>query len=67
MEAPDTAVKINPANARAVEMLGLGAPGEVIPPEHLALMTAKSWGSSGAHLTVGFLERPPGTCRGANP
>ena len=59
IEAANTAVGINPANAPAVEMLGLAASGEVIPPDHLALLTAKYWGSGGAHLTVGFLDNPP--------
>jgi len=59
LTAAQTAVSINPANAPAVEMLALGSPGQVIAPEHLALMTTKYWGSGGVQLTVGFLDNPP--------
>jgi hypothetical protein len=57
--AAKTAVTVNPANAPAAEMFALGAPGQVIEPEHLALLTAKYWGTGGVRLTVGFLDNPP--------
>jgi hypothetical protein len=52
------AIRINPANAPATEMLtsaGLALPS----PAHLAIITAKYWGSGGVVLTVGFLEETP--------
>jgi hypothetical protein len=53
------AAAINPANAVASHMLQQAFPDAVIPPEHLALLTAKYWGKSGVQLTVGFLDDPP--------
>ena len=52
------AIEINPANAPATHMLRLVAPDVVIPPQHLALLTAKYWGVSGVRLTVGFMDNP---------
>jgi hypothetical protein len=61
--AARTAVTINPANAPATQMLALGASGQVIAPEHLALLTSKYWGGGGVTLTVGFLDSPPADLR----
>ena len=63
VSAAARAARINPANAPATRMLQLAAPGVVIPPEHLALLTAKYWGSGGVRLTVGFLDNPPADLR----
>jgi hypothetical protein len=59
VDAAKAAVVVNPANAPAIEAFGLGAPGQVIPPGHLALLTGKYWGSRGVTLTVGFLDATP--------
>lgn len=56
--AANKAVAINPANAPAVFALRAVAPDTVIPPMHLALLTAKYWGAKGVKLTVGFLDGP---------
>src|SRR2546423_14085085 len=61
--AVDTAVKINPASAPAISQLMAAVPDAVIPPEHLALLTAKYWGVGGVNLTVGFLDNPPADLR----
>jgi len=61
--AAATAIGINPANAPAVDALRAAAPGVVIPPAHLALLTAKYWGAKGVRLTVGFLDNPPADLR----
>jgi hypothetical protein len=63
IDAARTAVAINPANAPAAHMLMLGAPGQVLSPEHLALVTSKYWGGNGVRLTVGFLDSPPADLR----
>ena len=52
------AVEINPANAPAMHMLRSAAPGVIIPPEHLAVLSAKYWGAAGVRLTVGFMDNP---------
>jgi hypothetical protein len=57
------AVAINPANAPATHILRQALPDAVIPPEHLALLTAKYWGRAGVRLTVGFLDNPPADLR----
>jgi Astacin (Peptidase family M12A) len=59
ISAAKQASAINPANATATYMLQQVRPDAVIPPEHLALLTAKYWGKSGVRLTVGFLDNPP--------
>jgi hypothetical protein len=41
----------------------MAAPDAVIPPMHLALLTAKYWGAGGVRLTVGFLDNPPADLR----
>lgn len=64
--AAETAVRINPTNRPRVERvirllekyLGLRAAEIVLPPEHLALITQKYWGTAGVHLTVQFLDTP---------
>jgi hypothetical protein len=61
--AAKAAIAINPANAPAIHLLRLAAPNAVIPPEHLALLTAKYWGSAGVRLTVGFLDGPAADLR----
>jgi len=53
------AIELNPANAPAVQF----APGVAIEPEHLAVLTAKYWGTGGVHLTVQFLDNPPADLR----
>ena len=59
IEAANKAVEVNPANAPATGAFREAMPGIVIPPEHLAVLTAKYWGSGGVRLTVGFLDNPP--------
>jgi hypothetical protein len=59
IEAANKAVEVNPANAPATDAFREAMPGIVIPPEHLAVLTAKYWGSGGVQLTVGFLDNPP--------
>jgi hypothetical protein len=49
-KAADKARQINPANAPALDALRVAAPDAVIPPEHLALLTSKYWGSQGVNL-----------------
>ena len=56
--AATKAIEINSANAPATHLLRLASPNGVIPPEHLALLTAKRWSSLGIRLTVGFLDNP---------
>jgi hypothetical protein len=64
IEAARKAAGINPANAVAHQMmLQALPPSDVIPPEHLAILTAKYWGSGGVRLTVGFLDNPPADLR----
>jgi len=63
IEAAYTASRINPANAPALATLSSVAPDVVIQPQHLALLTAKYWGSGGVRLTVGFLDNPPADLR----
>lgn len=57
--AAEKASRINPVNAPASYMLRQAAPTAILPPEHLALLTAKYWGRGGVRLTVGFLDNPP--------
>ena len=61
--AASRAIEINPANAPAVDALRDALPGVVIPPDHLALLTAKCWPATGVRLTVGFLDNPPADLR----
>src|SRR5215469_7508920 len=63
IDAAFTASRINPANAPAQSTLAMVAPDLVIAPEHLAILTAKYWGSGGVRLTVGFLDNPPADLR----
>jgi len=63
IEAASTAARINPANAPALRTLNFVAPDVVITPAHLALLTAKYWGSGGVRLTVGFLDGPAADLR----
>ncbi len=58
LKAAERAIKLNPANGRAVNALRLAAPDAVLKPEHLAVITTKYWGRQGVHLTVGFLDNP---------
>jgi hypothetical protein len=44
-------------------MLQQALPGTVLPPEHIAILTQKYWGSAGVQLTVGFLDDPPADLR----
>jgi hypothetical protein len=57
--AAERAAQINPANrpsTSAFAISALSAQADISPPEAIALLTSKYWGSSGVHLTVGFLE-----------
>lgn len=63
VKAAQTAAEINPANAVAHQMLVQALPSDVIPPEHLAILSQKYWGSGGVRLTVGFLDNPPADLR----
>lgn len=45
-----------PAARQAIAVNPLNAPAGVHPPERLALLTTKYWGSAGVRLTVSFLE-----------
>lgn len=54
VEAAERAAFINPANRPAAH--ALAAAGDLLPPEHLALLTTKYWGTGGVHLSVSFLD-----------
>jgi hypothetical protein len=58
VDAARTAVRINPANAPLVHPSL--AP---LPPEHLALLTSKYWGTGGVKLTVSFMDGPDAETR----
>lgn len=58
LKAAERAIKLNPANGRAVNALRMAAPNAVLTPENLAILTSKYWGRQGVHLTVGFLDNP---------
>lgn len=58
VEAAKTAIRINPANAPLVHPSL--AP---LPPEHLALLTSKYWGTGGVKLTVSFMDGPDAETR----
>lgn len=57
--AAQKAVEINPLNHAPVERLSALMPGFTPTPEHIAVVTTKYWGTSGVHLTVGFLDDTP--------
>lgn len=57
--AAAAATRINPANAPDLRALNQLIPNAVIAPDHLAVLTAKYWGSGGVRLTVGFMDNPP--------
>ena len=61
--AAESATRINPANAPARQVLQAAFPDVVLEPEHLALLTAKYWGSGGVRLTVGFPDNPAADLR----
>lgn len=61
--AANQATQINPANAPSIQQLHMALSDVIIPPEHLALLTAKYWGAGGVQLTVGFLDNPPADLR----
>lgn len=54
--ASETAIRINPANKAHLHQFRQAFTDSVIPPAHLALLTAKRWPSTGVSLTVSFLE-----------
>lgn len=63
VSAAAQACAINPTNhpradrlVRVVEMMAGQLPDWVLPPEHLALLTQKYWGTGGVRLTVSFME-----------
>lgn len=61
IDAAQTAIRINPNNASSTSQLRQS--GVILPPEHLALLTAKRWPAAGVSLTVGFLDGPPADLR----
>lgn len=63
ISAAKQASAINPANAASFHMLQQAFPQAIIPPEHLALLTQKYWGTGGVRLTVGFVDNPPADLR----
>ena len=63
IRAATKATEINAANAPAMYLQRLAAPNVVIPPEHLAVLTAKYWGKDGVQLTVGFVDNPAADLR----
>lgn len=54
IEAARTAVALNPANAPNVNALARS--GVEVEPAHIAMLTAKYWGSQGVRLSVQFLD-----------
>lgn len=62
-KAAETAVKINPANAPALQQLKMAMPESNIEPDELALLTGKRWSAAGVRLTVGFMDNPPADLR----
>lgn len=52
--AARVAGQLNPANLPLLGGLAIGF--EPLPPEHLALLTSRYWGSKGVHLTVQFFD-----------
>jgi hypothetical protein len=56
--AAKTAESINPLNHAPVQRLTQLIPDFQPTPEHLAVVTTKYWGTTGVHLTVGFLDKP---------
>lgn len=63
ISAASTAVKINPANAPALNQFQQAIPDGVMPPQHLAVLTTKYWGIGGVRLTVGFMDNPEAALR----
>ena len=63
IEAAKKAVEINPSNAPALHQLRAAAPGAVIEPAHLALLTSKYFGVAGVRLTVSFMDNPAANLR----
>ncbi len=62
IDAAKTAIKINPANRPAVELLHMpqeeGMGRTLLSPLHLALLTSKYWGAAGINASVAFLDNP---------
>jgi hypothetical protein len=58
VKAAHVAIATNPANAPAAEMMAVAGL-DVLPVEHLAILTSRFWGPHGIHLTVGFMEETP--------
>jgi len=56
--AAQRAVAVNPANHPHVEHLVRLIPQFQPSPEHIAVVTAKYWGTKGVDLTVGFFDTP---------
>jgi hypothetical protein len=59
IRAARNAVAINPLNHSPGERMAAAMPGFVDGPMRLAVRTKRYWGSTGVHLTVGFLDNPP--------
>lgn len=55
--AAANAVFENPNNRPALESAAQHE--DVIPPQHIAVLTSKYWGVAGVNLTVGFMESTP--------
>lgn len=57
LEAARIATDINPINRPASDIMGIS--GIILPPNSLAVLTARYWGNGGVRLTVGFMEQTP--------
>jgi hypothetical protein len=62
IEASRTAVAVNPLNAVTVASASARALANILPPEHIAILTKKHF-APGATITVGFLESTPAELR----
>jgi hypothetical protein len=56
--AARNAVALNPLNAVTVASASARALANILPPEHIAVMTGKRW-PAGEVITIGFLESTP--------
>jgi hypothetical protein len=60
-KAAEVAARINPVNAPLGEMRTGSL--QVLPPEHLTLVTSRYWGSSPRRFSVSFMESTPADLR----
>jgi Hemopexin/Astacin (Peptidase family M12A) len=63
ISAAKQAIEANPVNAPAVQALRATTLSDVLTPQHIAVLTAKYWGSKGVKLTVGFMDNPAADLR----